>query len=448
VATPRPRARLRVWQLWRSRFTRDVSALFLAQVAILLSAVVQGVLVARWLGPRRLGVSALIVAYPGLVYAVLDAQSSDASVKYLGEFAASSDTARALAMCKLGHLVDAATSSAAFVAVILTASWASAHVVHDTTTAGLLVLYAGALVIRSPSDTSSAMLTTLGRFGSLGWLQALSSVGRSAIVLILVGRGWGVPGVIWGTAIALLFDGVAKAVVAHRAASRAWGAAWSTASLAPLKGRGREIGTFIAYSDVGTLVALVVKQADSLILGYFRGATEVGYYGIARSFSGLVGYLVDPLQQAVFPRFARLWDDLDQLARTARRYGTRIGISALVAVLATIPLVPLAIRLTTGPSYRPAAGATQVLLVSSAVWLGCFWLRPLYLSLGEVRLWVLVNSASTVLALIGFLTLTPHWGFRAMAVVVSATTVAMHVGSATLLARRHRGLLRVQRASA
>ena len=49
-------------------------------------SLIQGVLIARWLGPESYGVAALVMSYPDLVYTFFDARSSDASVKYLGEF--------------------------------------------------------------------------------------------------------------------------------------------------------------------------------------------------------------------------------------------------------------------------------------------------------------------------------------------------------------------------
>jgi glycosyltransferase involved in cell wall biosynthesis len=47
---------------------------------------VQGILVARWLGPELYGVAALVMTYPNFVYGLFDARSVGASVEILGRY--------------------------------------------------------------------------------------------------------------------------------------------------------------------------------------------------------------------------------------------------------------------------------------------------------------------------------------------------------------------------
>src|SRR5262245_11249349 len=82
-------SRLRAWLLdgvLRQRFIQDVGVLAVANAVAAMLGLVQGVLVARWLGPELFGVTALIISYPSLLYSVFDPKSKTVSVRYLSEF--------------------------------------------------------------------------------------------------------------------------------------------------------------------------------------------------------------------------------------------------------------------------------------------------------------------------------------------------------------------------
>ena len=77
--------------------------------------------------------------------------------------------------------------------------------------------------------------------------------------------------------------------------------------------------------------------------------------------------------------------------------------------------MPILIPLLVGEAFVPTILAAQVLLVGSAVWLAFFWLRPLFLTLGEVKAWAVIASVVTVLILVGFAVIVPAWGYLGMA---------------------------------
>ena len=111
-----------LWTSVRSRtvgrkLVRDVGVQTAANVVDAGLSVLQGMVVARRLGPAGYGVSALVMMYPGVLFTFLDPRASDASIKYLGEFASRGERERASAMCTLGYAVDLATALAALLLV-------------------------------------------------------------------------------------------------------------------------------------------------------------------------------------------------------------------------------------------------------------------------------------------------------------------------------------------
>src|SRR5262249_19636688 len=80
-----------IWKIFLTkllarRFVKDVGILTIANCAKTALNFVQNILIARWLEPELYGMAALVMSYPDLVYTFFDTRSSQASMKYLGEF--------------------------------------------------------------------------------------------------------------------------------------------------------------------------------------------------------------------------------------------------------------------------------------------------------------------------------------------------------------------------
>src|SRR5712692_6415227 len=380
------------------KFARDVGILTVANFVGAALSFVQGILVARWLGPELYGVAALVMSYPLLVYTFFDARSPEASVKYLSEFHVRNERDRALAMCKLGYMVDSAIASLTFLVVLITAPWAAQSVAHRPEAVGLIMIYAAAFVPNALIGTSCAALMTLGRFVLIAWVDVLANFLRVTLVLGLVLTDWQVPGIVWGNAIATMATGLLYGIIARVLIRRAWGVsplqgAWST-----LKGRRREIFSFLAYNDLNALLGMIPKQLDVALLGYFRNPMEVGYYRLAKNLAGAVSYAVRPLQLVIYPDLVRLWGSGDQqiFHQKVRRLLLQLGLPLGLAVLAGTQFVPFVLPSLVGHAYRPAMVATQLLLVGWAIWLAFFWVRPAYFSMGHVRLWSIAIGIYTV----------------------------------------------------
>ena len=251
-----PHKALSLPALWGAFRTKIVARKFVQNVGVLTIAnfvgaalnFVQGILVARWLGPELYGVVALVMTYPNLVHGFFDARSVTASVKYLGEYHALGQRDRALAMCKLGYAVDLAVACLTFLVLVLTAHFAARSIVHDPAVAGLMVLYGAALIPRALVGTSNAILATLGHFPFIASIEIVTTVIRTVLIVGLVLAGWQVAGVVWANAIAATAMGLLYGVFAWVLVRRAWGGSVLRGSLKALKGRRREIFSFLAYN--------------------------------------------------------------------------------------------------------------------------------------------------------------------------------------------------------
>jgi O-antigen/teichoic acid export membrane protein len=407
------------------KFVRNVGVLTVANFVGAALAVVQGILVARWLGPELYGVTALVMTYPSLVYGFFDARSLSASVKYLNEYHARGEHDRALAMCQLGYAVDLAVASLTFVVLMLTAHWAARNIAHDPAVAGLMVLYGAALVPRALVGTSNAILVTLGRFPLIASIETAASLLRVVLVVGLVLAGWQVAGVIWANAVAATATGLSYGALAWVFIRRSWGASILQGRLTALKGRRREIFSFLAYNDLTALIGMIPRQLDALLLGYFRNPTEVGYYKLAKSVSNFSGYLLGPLKSVAYGELTRLWG-LGQkraFSRKVKKLAVWIGFPLGLLFLVGAGLISFVLPLLVGEIYLPAVGAAQLLFIGSAVSLAFFWQRLIFMAQGHVRQLFALNGSVTVIFGLIYPFVIRDWGYMGAA----AWTLALNV---------------------
>lgn len=164
-----------------------------------------------------------------------------------------------------------------------------------------------------------------------------------------------------------------------------------------------------------SLLGIITKKLDVLILGYFRNPTEVGYYKLAKSLTGVVGYLVKPLQSVTYPELARLGGlgNGKALGQKVRRLALQVGLPLGLAVLAIAPFVPWILPLLVGSSYRVAVPGIQLLSIGFAMWITVFWLRPLFLVRSWLQEWTLCTFVFSLCSLIGWLVFLPAGGYLA-----------------------------------
>ena len=420
-----------IWETFRvkllgRKFVQNVGDLAIANVVGAALSFTQGILVARWLGPELYGVAALVMSYPSLIYTFFDARSGEMSVKYLSEFQARNERDRVLAICKLGYLVDLALVSFAFLLVALSAHWAAQNIANRPEAALIIIIYTMGFLPRSLVGTSRAIFTVLGRFRVIALVDTLMTLLRVVLVLGLVFSGWEVAGVVWGNTIVMIATGLLYGSLAWVLMLRTWGGSPLHGNLRALDGRGGEILRFLVYTDLNALVGIIPKQLDVILVGYFRGSMEVGYYKLAKSLSAAVGYLAGPLQSVTYPELVRLTNlkNRQLLCQKVRRLALEVGLPLGGIALVGSLLTPFILPLLVGDDYLPAIAAAQILFGGSAIWLACFWIRPLYIAQGNLRLWLAITTSVVALSAISYPLIIPRWGYLGLSIWSSVDAVS------------------------
>jgi len=411
-------------------FVHHVGALTVANSIDAVLSLLQGIFVARWLGPELYGIATLVMSIPSLLHTFFDARSVEVSVKYLSEFDTKGERERALAICKLGYTVDLAIAFLTFFVVLVTAGWAASRIVRRSEMAILIIIYAAAFLLKAFVGTSYAIMASLGRFLLIATIETLTTILRVGLVLGLILAGWQVAGVVWGNTIAIVVAGLLYSVCSYSLAKRQWGNSWLKGNWQYLKGRRREILGFLAYNDLSVLLNMIPKKLDIVILGYFRSPTEVGYYKLAKTISSRVGYLVGSLQSVIYPDLARLYGIGDQIGlwRKVKHLAWKVGTPLMLLILVVILCVPLILPVIFGSSFNPIIYATQILFIGYGLWLIFFWLKPLYLVCGRAKEWAIFIGIYSFISLIGWLIFVPYYGYIALCLWWLLTLMIGYIG--------------------
>ena len=183
------------------------------------------------------------------------------------------------------------------------------------------------------------------------------------------------------------------------------------------------------------IMFIIGGHADRLLLGYFLGAAEVGYYSVAqRLISITADFVGNSTYGIVLPLFSRIKNDKARVARglrTAQSTLTMIVIPAFVGLaIATPSLLWVGIGERWDPSILPA----QIFAFASiASWLG-FFFGHVITALGHpvVRLGVVFARSLTqvVSILVGV-----RYGIAGVALGVAATQVIFYGVELTVLRR-------------
>ena len=328
------------------------------------------------------------------------------------------------------------------VAPSLATSWLSFSRLSTGDVTRSLRLMGGAVALLVARNFYLAALNGLQRQGLANLCQAGGLAARAlATVLALVFIG-ARPLVFFTTQLALLVAETAMAAATLR-------------RVMPVAARGGRVGLAAIRQRVGfgagvtgtMVLALALTYMDQAILSRALPLSEFGYYTLACAMAGALGYAVQPVTTAVYPRLSQLVEQRDTAA-VSHAYHV---FSQVVAVL----VLPVGLVMTCFPhevlelwtrNAEAARGAAAVLsLRSLGMSINALMHVPhvLQLAFGWSSLGAAVNAVALVVVTPATIALAVRYG----GVGAAAVWVGLNVGYLVLgMGRMHRRLLVGERA--
>ncbi len=262
------------------------------------------------------------------------------------------------------------------------------------------------------------------RFSTLTLRQALAAAGGGVAGIAMAFAGLGV----WSL-VGQMLIGQAVGLVVLWAVSR-WRPRlrFSLAHLHGILGFGLKV--------LGTgLLRIVGFQADRVLIGYFLGPVELGYYSVAQRVLLIVSdLLAGSFERAVLPLFARVQAEPDRVRRGLFTAGRVLGFAAFPAYLGIAATAPEIAPVGLGPQWSSADTLIQLLAIMSLCFALSFFFGQLLTALDRAgwRFWLMaLNAMLNILAVV----IAVRFGVEAVAGALGLVQIAIY-GIELLVLRR------------
>ena len=247
----------------------------------------------------------------------------------------------------LAFVLDGAIGLAALLVSVAAAPLVAATLLGDRGDWVLIAGFAIGVVFRAPITAANDVLTTLGSFRVQGILRGANALNRLVATLVALAISQSVGALVIGFGVGMALEAVAVSVGAERACRSELGGSIFTSGLSSLRGQRRELGRFVAYSDLSSLLRVLATQADLIVLGVVASPMDVGLYRLARQIIAPVSAIITPIQTVLYQRFAQEYEanGYSALVAMGTRVRRRIAWPLGVAFLAAVPFAGWVVRI-------------------------------------------------------------------------------------------------------
>lgn len=357
--------------------------------------IIQGFVIARYLGVDSYGVFSIALAYIATVFGLIDFRISEAVIKFVADFKRKGQENELFTLSFLFLLIEGLKGLIA-AAVILTITKVVTEEIYAAPELLDIIL---ALSLYNFFMTLNPTLTAFLRLGAhykaiayYDFLFGLTSLLLNGGVVIATGSieylviSYALTGFIGGTSKCILVWWVHNVPNAFRVLTelRDWRA---------LQIPWKKISSFCLDINLMSSARLITKNIDVLLLGKFVDAEDVGVYSLAKKVKGLFAYVTDPLLIIIYPEYAKevAAGNLKKLRKNFWKV-SRVSILAVAFLSIVIGLLSIWVLPTVfGEGYADSVYVLWIFVFEVLFSVGLFSIYHLFLSFGESR--ALIKSA-------------------------------------------------------
>ncbi len=384
-------------------------------------ALVQGILLTRFLGAAGYGVLGIVTTFVVIAGRMVSFRMSDFVVKYVSDARSERRMDQVATILRSAAAGEAGVAGLAFLFVFASAPLVNRWIVQIPEGPELIRWYSLTILAGAVFQTSTGVLHVFDRFRIQSLLQSLQYIvtltGVSAAIILRAGMHGVVIALMVGAAVGT----VGTSLLAAREVRKHLAPGWWLSRSAGIPGGWRGAARFLGSTNISETASLIVKESDVLWLGYFRNATEVGYYRLAVSLAALVVKPIAPLIHTIYPEIAahvsrKQWRALRGLLQRASVLSTAY---VLPMLLVSFVFAHALVRLLYGAEFLPAVGALRILLVGVGFASIFFWTRAALLGLHHAGYQMRIHLGLGIVKLVAVVILLPRYGYIGNAAILT-----------------------------
>ena len=428
---------------------RDVALGLVPQGVAAITGVVGSVLIARGLGPARLGEYALVMSVAGVATSLADLGVGQTAIRFAARAAAEGEPERQLAILRWAFRVRLT-----LVCIITLGFLLLAPILADQVwrVGGLTPLLRLGLLLGVFAALAAVPMVYFQSIKRFGVNAAVSSgqtlLGFFGLVLVALTGRWSVELVLAVSIVASAIGAVAflslvpgRALVAGDAGAWVqgswWRKLWKSPSFwggAPSTEGELTAGGFARFHLLSSVIVMVIQRLDIWLLGIFATRDQIGVYNAASRFALPLVMLLGATTAALWPRAAAVTATSDVRALLGRT----VRLSLLVAFVALVYAVwvPQLAPALFGANYSGSILLGQLLSLRYVLAILSAPLGVIGYSLGLVRVYWLVNLLQLATVLTINLVLLPRIGAVGSAIAYLANELVGLAVVGTLTWRR------------
>ncbi|WP_395327338.1 lipopolysaccharide biosynthesis protein [Novosphingobium sp. BL-8H] len=382
------------------------------------------------LGKADFGVMVVVLSIGRVCERLVRFESWQPLVRFVAAEEDKGSAERLAQLYAYGLKLDLASALIAGLMAIVLAKLAGAAFGLGEGHVGLVAIYAVAIVC-NPRGMASAALRLGGRFRTLAYVQLASSLFRLGFSVVLMHMHAGLTAFVTLWTLAQVMDSLLFNTLGFQALRK-------SGIPSPLavswRGLGHEFPGFLRFAistNVSSTLRTLTHEVDTLMVGYFAGASAAGLYYLSRRIAKFAQTAGDMIQTVIYPDLARIWARLDRkaLERLVRILQTALAGMALCFILVCMAIGRPALVLFFGDDFTDVYPMLFTQLFAVALTLHAAPSRSGLLAMNRPTYVLTVAMFSTVLFFAIALTLMPSQG----AIAANYAHVAFGLSTALFL---------------
>lgn len=392
------------------KFAFDVSVIFVASIVAMLFTSVITIILGRYLGPAELGLYKMAVTFYGIATLIGAFGLPEATVKYISE--------NKTDKVKYSHIVTSAIITSLifgliFAISVYALSGAFAGLFKMPDLEGLLKILSIIFPFVLLNSALFAILNGLRKMNTYAAGSIFQSILMIVVTAALIYLGFGVAGAVAGIVCSSIGTSAAMAWTCRRDIIISSGEYLRTT---------RELMNFGVKMFAANLINTINLQADTIFLGYFLTASDVGYYTASTGISRFFWLVPKAIQMISYPATSEYWAkknhaSLQRMIEKSMKYTalalfpTGLGIGLFAG--------PIVTRIY-GQEFINSALPLQILLVATVIFgVACTSIGGSLAGVNRPDLNLKISGVSAVLNIALNIVLIPMFGILGAAVAAA-----------------------------
>lgn len=410
---------------------KNASYLYLGDVSLAATAFIQGIIYARTLGPAQYGVWGVVLSFAGMVGAFSGFRTGEPLTRYLVEFKMSGAKDKLRLLFATAIVVDFATGFLAYSLIFFLSPWVARSISGGDAATTLYRVYGLTTLLGFSNSLWYCSARDQGRFKLMATVPFVSAFIQLMGVIML----WQLKSLTLMNMAVLyvsvrLFNLLFNTGFLIITLPKTYKVTLFTLRWGDVLRQWREIMGFWRFMGVGYMsgcLSSLVRNGDILILGYYRADYEVGWYRLGKNLVGMIQGVGGSLGQVLYQDLNELvaTERMDQikkgLLRLCKVWGPTVLLGIIVAMIMAGPMI----RFVYGEAFINSVPLFRVLLIGVIVPIILFWVHPLVLSLGLLRMFLVVGTLNTIWPLGLFVVFGYLYGALGVSIVLSVDYIVM-----------------------